>query len=137
MFESFPSVWLLLGLPFASSTAIVHMPSLRRLVAAHNRITWPLGLIALGFLIAELTGLLSPRHALPVIILAGILSGFAFFRLPHKRGGGGSDGDDWRRRRPPPDDPPPPPKPLADGPIDWARFDRLRAQWERPRVPGC
>jgi hypothetical protein len=84
-------------------------------------------------LFAELIGALPAASALPVIFLAGAVSGFSlFWPLREERGGFGDGG---RRHGPPGDDPPrddgPPPRPGQRWP-DWERFDRLRADWERP-----
>lgn len=122
MLTSYPSVWLLLALPFVSSAAIASIPTLRKLTTTQNHVTWPSGVAGLICLLAGLIGVLPAAIALPVMLLSGVVGGFAMFRTRP-----GSDGDDdWRRWRRPPDDPPP-----LDGPIDWQRFDRLRRQWER------
>ena len=131
MFASFPLAWFILGLPFVSAAIIAQVPALRKLASTHNSITWPVGLLALACLLAGLLGRLSPLYELPLTVIAGMVSGFAVFWKPHKDSG--TDDDDGRWRRPPPDEPPP--APVGDGP-DWALFDRLRAQWERPRVPS-
>ncbi len=130
MFTTFPSAWVLLALPFVSSAVIADVPGLRKLSTAHSRLTWPIGVAALLVLFAGLVGLVPATYALPVMILAGAVSGFVMF-LPRR---GDGNGDDWRWRPPPPDDPPPDPD--GDGPIDWALFDRLRARWERTPIRG-
>jgi hypothetical protein len=79
--------------------------------------------------IAGALGLLPTGHKLLAMVLAGSLAGFSMLYLP--RAEPGSDGDDWRRQGPPDD---PPPKPSGDGPVDWARFDRVRARWECDRL---
>jgi hypothetical protein len=122
MLTSYPSVWLLLALPFLSSAVIASVPKLRALSATHNHITWPAGLAGLVVVVAGLVGLLPSAIALPAMLLGGVAGGLAMFRTRSDD----DDGDDWRRWRRPPDDPPP-----LDGPIDWQRFDRLRRQWER------
>jgi hypothetical protein len=126
MFTSFPSAWLLLALPFVSALVISQIRPLTRLAESRHRTTRPLGIIGLGVLLGELLGLLPATSALPVMLLAGAVSGFALFASP--RGHGGSDGGDWHRD-PPQDEPPL--SPLGDRPPDWDLFDRLRAQWDR------
>lgn len=129
MFDTFPSVWMLLLLPFASAGAIMSVPPLSRLSSACRWLTWPLGIAGLGALIAGLTGVLSPDHALLVIVIGGALSGFAvFWPSPGDQGDGG---DDWRQWDPPPDPPPGPGHGVA---LDWERFDHLRAEWEQTRA---
>jgi hypothetical protein len=132
-FASFPAAWLLVALPFVSALVISQIPPLRRLVERRDRSAWLLGIIGLVVLFGELIGLLPASSALPVMLAAGAVSGFALLWSP-RRGGGGSDGseggdDDGRRPDPPPDRPPP--SPLAQRPPDWAQFDRLRSKWER------
>jgi hypothetical protein len=122
MLTSYPSAWLLLALPFVSSAVIASVPRLQELIRNRNHVTWPVGLAGLTVLLAGEIGLLPAGSALPVMLLGGVVGGFAMFRQRRDNG----DDDDWRRWRRPPDDPPP-----LDGPIDWQRFDRLRRQWER------
>jgi hypothetical protein len=131
MLTTFPSAWLLLGLPFISSGAISGIRPLRRLVTRATRLTWWMGIAGLILLVVGLVGLLPAEITWSAMLAGGAVSGFAMF-MP-KRTDGGSDGDDWRRRRPPPDDPPPP-EPSGGGPFDWELFDRLRAGWERTPV---
>jgi hypothetical protein len=119
---SYPSVWILLALPFISSAVIASVPSLRKLTTTHNHSTWPAGLVGLLLLVAGLVGVLPAALGLPLMLLGGVVGGFAMFRTRPDS----DDDDDWRRWGEPPDDPPP-----LDGPIDWQRFDRLRRQWER------
>jgi hypothetical protein len=126
-FASFPAAWLLVALPFVSALVISQIRPLRRLVERRDRIAWMLGVGGLGLLFAGETGLLPATSALPVMLVAGGVSGFALL-WPPRRDRGGSDGDDWLR------DPPqagPPPSPSGHRPPDWAQFDRLRAKWER------
>ncbi len=131
MLASFPLAWFLLALPFVSAGIIAQVKPLRQFASAHNRITWPLGLFSLALLLAGLMGRISPAWALPLTVCAGFTAGFSVFWSPGKDTGGDDD-DDGRWRRPPPNDQPP--DPMGDGP-DWDLFDRLRRQWERPRVP--
>jgi hypothetical protein len=137
MFTSFPSAWLLVALPFVSAMVITQIPPLRRLIESRPRMTWSLGMIGLGVLFSELIGLLPASSALPVMLLAGAVSGFALFASP--RGHSGSNGEDWHRDPPedvPPTAPPSPPSPLGRPQPDWEQFDRLRAQWgQRPTTP--
>ena len=117
----------MLMLPFLSSLVLTRVPALRALATGMNWLTRPIGTLGLACLAAGLFGLLPAPYALPVAILGGLVSGYTVFSLPGRDDGSG--GDDWRRPGPPPDEPPPPP--VADGPIDWRLFDRLRTQWER------
>jgi len=129
----FARALVLLLLPFVSVGAIAHSAVLRQLAATHNRVTWPLGVAGLGCLMAGLLGVLSGRVALPLTLLGGAVSGFAVFWVRRTDDSDDSDdsddGDDWRRRGPSPESPPL--HPAGDGAIDWERFDRLRAGWER------
>ena len=84
-----------------------------------------IGAAGLVAMLVALSGVVVPTIGLPMMVLGGLVAGFIVFTLPPE---GGSDGDDWRGWRPPPHDPPPPD---TDGPMDWAQFDRIRAQWER------
>jgi hypothetical protein len=126
-FASFPAAWLLVALPFVSALVISQIQPLRRLVERRDRSAWLLGIIGLVLLFGGEIGLLPANSALPVMLVAGGVSGFALLWSP-RRGRGGSDGDDWLRE--PPQDGPPP-SPLGHRPLDWAQFDRLRAKWER------
>lgn len=128
MLWTFPFVWLVLGLPFVSATMIARLRPLRGLAGRHHRITWTIGVIGLSAFLAGFVGLVPAAWTSAAVILGGAVSGFACFwpRRPD------DDGDDWRRWSPAPDHGRPPPG-LPDIPIDWQQFDRLRAQWERPR----
>jgi hypothetical protein len=133
MLSTYPSAWLLLGLPFVSSMVLGSLPWLWALATTMNQLTRAIGTLGLAALFAGLLGLLPAPYALPVAVLGGAVSGYAMFSL--RDIGNGTDGNGWRRLGPPPDEPPPPP--LADGPIDWQVFDRLRTQWERRPVTHC
>ncbi|HWE10968.1 MAG TPA: hypothetical protein VG325_16590 [Solirubrobacteraceae bacterium] len=128
-FASFPAAWLLVVAPFVSALVISQTPPLRRLVERRDRSAWLVGIIGLGLLFGGEVGLLPAGSALPVMLAAGAVSGFALLWAPRPGGGGGgSDGDDRLR------DPPrtgPPESPLGHRPPDWGQFDRLRARWER------
>jgi hypothetical protein len=124
MLTTFPSAWLALLLPFLSAGVIAQAGPLRRLSAAHHRITWSVGVVGPGGFPAGLAGLLPESCMLPAIILGGPVAGFSCFRTTST-----DDGDDWRDSGPGPDDDGPPR--LPDIPIDWQRFDRLHAQWGR------
>ena len=126
-FASFPAAWLLVALPFVSALVISQIRALRRLVERRVRTVLLLGIIGLGVLFGGEIGMLPASSALPVMLVAGAVSGFAVLWSPRPNGGG-SDGDD-RLPDPPPDGPPS--SPLGHGPLDWAQFDRLRARWER------
>jgi hypothetical protein len=76
--------------------------------------------------------LFGPALALPVVLGGGMLSGFVLLGP----GRHGEDEDDDDHRGPPGATTPPPPPDDGD-PVDWQRFDRLRARWERPRVPSA
>jgi hypothetical protein len=82
----------------------------------------------LGVLFAGALGVLPALSQLPLMLLGGMLGGLSMVSV--SLGGEGTDPDDWRWRRPPPDNPQPEPPPGRGG-VDWARFDRIRAQWER------
>lgn len=136
MFSSFPAAWVLVALPFLSGLLISQIRPLRELAVSRYRVTWPLGIAGLLLLSAELIGVLP--STVPVILVAGAVSGFSLFwplRREDSDGPGGGDG----RQGPPRDDPPrddgPPPAPLGHHWADWDRFDRLRADWERPPSP--
>jgi hypothetical protein len=122
----FPTVWLLLASPFVSATVIRRIPPLMSFSSAHYRLTWGMGIGGLSLLFVGALGLLPAPAQLPLMLLGGAIAGFSMLNPP--REDRGSDGEDWRWRRPPED---PPPKPRGDGPLDWAVFDQLRAQWER------
>jgi hypothetical protein len=122
----FPTVWLLLALPFVSTMVIRHVAPLGRLSSTHYHLTWGAGIVGLSLLFAGALGLLPASFQLPLMILGGSVAGFSMLNPP--REDRGSDGEDWRWRRPPGD---PPPKPRGDGPVDWLVFDQVRAQWER------
>lgn len=128
MFSSFPAAWVLVALPFLSALLISQIHPLRRLAATRYRLTWPLGIAGLGLLFAELVGALPVASDLPVIFLAGAVSGFSLFwpSSGEEPGGSGPGG-----RQDDPSDDQPPWEPLGGGPPDWERFDRLRAEWER------
>ncbi len=128
--ETFPGVWLLLLIPFASSGAIGHVRRLGKLTFERGVLTRSLGLLGLGLWAAGLVGVVPPAWAMPAVLGGGLLSGFVFFGS----GRPGEDDDDDDRRGPPGDDRPPPP-PDDGHPVDWDSFDRLRARWERPRIP--
>jgi hypothetical protein len=127
---TFPGVWLLLLIPFASSGAIGHVRRLGKLTVERHVLTRSLGLLGLGLWAAGLLGVFPPALAMPAVLGGGLLSGFVLFGS----GKPGDDDDDDDRRGPPEDnDPPPPPD---DGqPVDWESFDRMRARWELPRTP--
>jgi len=143
MFSSFPAAWVLVALPFLSALVISQIQPLRELAATHYRVTWPLGILGLVLLFAELIGALPAASALPVIFLAGAVSGFSLFWPLRGEEGGGSGEDGWHegppRDGPPRDDGGPPLEPLGHRWPDWERFDRLRSEWERrpsrPRRP--
>ncbi len=130
MLATYPAAWLLLGLPLLSAMVVRSVPWLWRLAWAMNRLARPLGIIGLICLIAALLGAIPPPYALPLALAGGALSGYSVFSLPRTRED--DDGDDWRRGDPPPDEPPPPP--LTGATLDWPLFDRLREQWEHPRL---
>ena len=130
MLSSFPFAWLLLTLPFVSAGLIARARPLRELSARHHRMTWTTGVLGLCAFLAGFAGLLPAAWTLAAVIVGGAVSGFACF-WPAKPDDGGDD--DWRRWWIAPEDEPPPG--LPDVPIDWQKFDRLRAGWERrPRV---
>lgn len=131
MLTTFPMAWLLVALPFISAIVISQVPALRRLAATRYRLMWPIGVVGLAVLLLELTGELPAGSAVPVMFLAGALSGFSLFW--GMRPGGDGDGGDWRWG--PPGEGPPP-DPPGDGPLDWELFDRLRGQWERVDAGG-
>ena len=129
MLSSFPFAWLLLTLPFVSAGLIARARPLREVSARHHRMTWTTGVLGLCAFLAGFAGLLPAAWTLAAVIVGGAVSGFACF-WPAKPDDGG---DDWRRWWIAPEDEPPPG--LPDVPIDWQKFDRLRAGWERrPRV---
>jgi hypothetical protein len=135
MFTSFPGAWLLPALPFVSALLISQIRPLRKLAIARYRLMWPLGLAGLTVLLAALIGVVPGVSALPVMFLAGAVSGFSLFWSPPGESGlGGRDGGGGL----PPGSPPLPP--LSDAPLDWRRFDRLRGEWDarrqRPRRPS-
>ncbi len=124
MFSSFPAAWVLIALPFISALLISQIQPLRELAVTRYPLTWPLGVLGLILLIAELIGALPAASALPVMFLAGAVSGFSLFwpsRGEERGGPGPARGHDDG----------PPFKPLGSGPLDWERFDRLRAEWGR------
>jgi hypothetical protein len=125
---TYPSAWLLLTLPFLSTYVIRGVPPLLRLAGRRNTTMRLIGVAGLAAMAVALIGVVPPAVGLPTMVLGGAVSGFTVFTLPRRDG---SDGGDWRRWRPPPDDPPP----HTDQPLDWERFDRTRAQWERQAVP--
>lgn len=125
MLRSYPSAWLLLGLPFLSSLVLRSVPPLFKLASRLNRLTLPIGIAGLAILFACLTGVVPPPYALPLAFISGVVSGYAVFSLRPPEG----NDDDWRRGDEPPDEPPQPPG--ARGPLDWQLFDRLRAEWEQ------
>ena len=128
MLTSYPSAWLLLGLPFISLVVILSVPRLRGLASTRNVITWPVGVLGLGCLLTGLLGFLSPGYGLPVMVGAGAVSGFSMLAVPQVDG---NDGDDWRD---PPDDPSPQP---TDGEaVDWQLFDLLRSRWDGAPTRG-
>jgi hypothetical protein len=127
---TFPGVWLLFLIPFASSGAIGHVRRLGKLTVERRVLMRSLGLLGLGLWAAGLVGVVPPALAMPAVLGGGLLSGFVFFGSPKP----GEDDDDDDRRGPPGDDDPPPP-PDDGHPVDWESFDRLRARWERPRIP--
>jgi hypothetical protein len=133
MSPSFPSAWILLVLPFASSGVIAHTRPLRKLSNKYNRVTLTVGVLGLAAFIAGMVGLLPVSWAILAVIAGGALAGFSIFSLPSKKSEGGDeesdDGGGWGRRPPPEDEPPPPAG--GGGELDWERFDALRAQWER------
>lgn len=128
MLGGLPCTALVLALPFVSAGVIATAAPLLRVAAVYHWVTWPLGIIGLCCLVAALIGLMSPPLSLPAAICGGAVSGFAVFSVRRDA----NDGDDRRWRGPSPDDPAP--DPIDEGPIDWERFDRLRAGWARARV---
>jgi hypothetical protein len=128
MLPEFPTIWLLLALPFISAIVFRQIPPLLRLTAAHYGLTMLLGIAGLAVLFAGALGLLPAFSELPLMLVGGMLGGLSMVSAP--RGDEGTDPDDWRWRRRPPHDPQPEPTPGAGG-ADWASFDRIRAQWER------
>src|ERR1700740_1343872 len=90
MFTSFPSAWLLVALPFLSALLISQIPPLRALATARYQVMWPLGILGLVVLWAELIGLLPAVSALPVMLAGGAVSGFSLF-WPVRDAGGGPD----------------------------------------------
>jgi hypothetical protein len=125
MIARLPGAWFLLIIPFASCAVIAHIPQLRALCARHGPITVSIGLGGLSLFVAGMVGAL-PSWA---IFLGGALAGLTVW-TPIR----GTDDDQGWRHEPPPDDGLPPDDDAA-GPVDWERFDRVRAQWElRPRV---
>jgi hypothetical protein len=128
MLPVFPTIWLLLALPFVSPLVFRRIPPLLRLTASHYGLTVFLGIAGLVVLFAGALGALPAFSQLPLMLLGGMLGGLSMVSVP--RGDEGTDPDDWRWRRPPPDNPQPEPAPGMGG-ADWATFDRLRAQWER------
>ena len=132
MLASFPLAWFLLALPFVSAAIIAQVQPLRQLATKHNWVTWPVGLLSLAVLLAGLMGRIPAVYALPMTVLAGLVAGYSVFWSPRTDSGNDDDDDDGHWRPPPPEEPPP--QPIGEGP-DWDRFDRLRRQWERPRVP--
>jgi hypothetical protein len=143
MFSSFPAAWVLVALPFLSALLISQIRPLRALAATRYRVTWPLGIAGLVLLFAELIGALPAASALPVMLLAGAVSGFSLFWPLRDQDSPGSGEGGWSGEGPPRDGPPgddgPPLTPLGHRWPDWERFDRLRAEWEprssRPRPP--
>lgn len=128
MLASYPSAWLLLTLPFISTYVIRDIPALLRLAGRRNVTMRLIGVAGLAAMVVGLVARIPPEFGLPMMVLGGAVSGFTVFTLPRYEG---SDGDNWRRWQPPPDEPPPP---ANDGRVDWDRFDRIRAQWERQPV---
>jgi hypothetical protein len=132
MQPSFPSVWILFVLPFASSGVIAHARPLRKLSTRHNRFTISVGIVGLGAIAAGMVGLLPVSWAILAVVVGGALAGFSIFSLPAKNTGGEQgppeDGGGWGRRPPPRDQPPRPAG--GGGELDWDHFDQLRAQWE-------
>jgi hypothetical protein len=124
---TFPFVWLVLCLPFASVGVIGRVRPLRGMADRHHRITWTLGVLGLCTFLAAFVGLLPPGWTTAAVILGGAVSGFVCF-WPARRDDGG---DDWRRWTIAPEDVPPPGPP--GGWIDWQEFDRLRADWDGGR----
>jgi hypothetical protein len=144
MFSSFPAAWVLVALPFLSALLISQIRPLRELAATRYRVTWPLGIAGLVLLFAELIGALPAASALPVMLLAGAVSGFSLFWPTRGEDGpgpgSGSGDDDWRGEGPPRGGPPrgdgPPLAPLGHRWPDWEQFDQLRAEWgRRPSSP--
>jgi hypothetical protein len=129
MLASYPGAWLLLTLPFLSSILIRCVPALLTLASRRNRTMRVIGFAGLATMLIALVGGMHREIGFPLMVLGGVLSGFTVFTL--QRPGGG---DDWRGWRRPPDDSDPPPP--AGGPLDWERFDRMRAEWERVPVAG-
>ena len=126
----FVAIWLLPALPFVSAAAIACIPWLRRLTTTWYAVAWPMGILGLGCLLAGLIGVFSLAAGLLLMLLGGAVSGFAMFSLPRADSDDGGD-DGWRR---PGDDPLSGPR--VGAPIDWQLFDRLRREWESPRVRG-
>ena len=127
MLPVFPTIWLLLALPFVSTMVFRQISPVLRLAGAHYGFTMLLGIAGLGVLFAGALRSLPASSELPLMLLGGILGGLSMLSVSH--GGEGSDPDDWRWRRPPADAPRPEPVPGSGG-LDWVTFDRMRAQWE-------
>jgi hypothetical protein len=142
MFSSFPAAWVLVALPFLSALVISQVPALSELAARRYRVMWPVGIAGLLLLFAELVGWLPAATSLPVMFLAGAVSGFSLFWPGRDAGdegyGEGGSPEDAPLDRPSHDGPPL--APLGHRPPDWDRFDRMRADWERrpsrPRPPS-
>ena len=128
MLWTFPFVWLVLALPFASAAVIGRVRPLRALAGRHHRVTWTAGAVGLCAFLAAFVGLLPRDWTTEAVFVGGALSGFACF-WPRKPD---DEGEDWRRWEVDPDREGPSPGPSGD-PIDWQEFDRLRARWERGR----
>ncbi len=126
---TFPLAWLLLGLPFASAALIASIPPLLRLAERWPAVTLAVGVAGVSVFFLALLGMLPLSITVAAMIGGAAFGGFSCFW------GHGTDrqdgGDDWRR--PPPGDDEPPEPPGDHPPIDWGEFDRLRAQWGRPR----
>jgi hypothetical protein len=131
-----PSLWAVLVLPFVSFAAIEPATRLTAVIVRHNLASTLLGVAGLVCFVAAMAGLLPPAVTSAAAVCGGVLAGLVFFAGSSRRGGDDSDTGDWGRGDDPPDGDPPP-GPGGDDPVDWAEFDRLRAEWARgPRTPA-
>jgi hypothetical protein len=124
MLWTFPFVWLVLSLPFASALVIARTRPLRSLSGRYHPLTWITGAVGLGAFLAAFIGLLPAAWTTVAVLSGGAVSGLVCF-WPRRPDDGG---EEWRRWSPAPDEGPPPPDPPGHS-IDWHEFDRLRAHW--------